>query len=74
MTNRSQAFFNLRPTNNVMLQQMSRPLCRTQPAKIDLNKKSLPKQKTIQNFDIDAQVFRKTRNENPSSREIGVTS
>ena len=29
----------------------SRP---AQPAKIDLNKKSLPKQKTIQNFIIDA--------------------
>ena len=26
----------------------------SQPAKIDLNKKSLPKQKTIQNFTIDA--------------------
>ena len=25
----------------------------TQPAKLDLNKKSLPKQKTIQNFTID---------------------
>ena len=36
----------------------------TQPAKLDLNKKSLPKQKTIQNFTIDAQGFRKTKNEN----------
>ena len=36
-----------------------------QPAKIDLNKKSLAKQKTIQNFTIDAQGFRKTKNENP---------
>ena len=44
------------------------------PAKIDLNKKWLPKQKTIQNFNIDAQGFRKTRNENPPTREIGVTS
>ena len=26
----------------------------SQPAKIDLNKKSLPKQKTIQHFSIDA--------------------
>ena len=26
----------------------------SQPVKIDLNKKSLPKQKTIQNFTIDA--------------------
>ena len=33
---------------------------------VDLNKKSLPKQKTIQNFTIDAQGFRKTRNENLS--------
>ena len=31
------------------------------PAKIDLNKKWLPKQKTIQNFNIDALGFRKTR-------------
>ena len=30
-----------------------------QPAKLDLNKKSFPKQKTIQNFTIDAQGFRK---------------
>ena len=44
------------------------------PAKIDLNKKWLPKQKTIQNFNIDAQGFRKTRNENPLRWEIGVTS
>ena len=35
------------------------------PAKIDLNKKWLPKQKTIQNFNIDAPGFRKARNENP---------
>ena len=44
------------------------------PAKIDLNKKWLPKQKTIQNFNIDAQGFRKKRNENPGIREIGITS
>ena len=37
----------------------------SQPTKIDLNKKSFPKQKTIQNFTIDAQWFRKTKNENP---------
>ena len=43
------------------------------PAKIDLDKKWLPKQKTIQNFNIDAQGFRKTRNENSPMREIGVT-
>ena len=39
-----------------------------------LNKKSLPKQKTIQNFTIDAQGFRKTKNENPPTWEMGVTS
>ena len=44
------------------------------PAKIDLNKKWLPKQKTIQNFNIDDLGFRKTRNENPPTQEIGVTS
>ena len=44
------------------------------PAKIDLNKKWLPKQKTIQNCNIDAQGFRKTSNENPPMQEIGVTS
>ena len=37
----------------------------THPTKIDLNKEWLPKKKTFQNFDIDAQGFRKTRNENP---------
>ena len=36
--------------------------------------KWLPKQKTIQSFNIDALVFRKTRNENPCMQEIGVTS
>ena len=46
----------------------------TQPAKLDLIKKSLPKQKTIQNFPIDAQVFRKIKNENLPTWEIGVTS
>ena len=45
-----------------------------QPAKLDLNKKSLPKQKTIQNLTIDAQGFRRTANENPPMREIKVTS
>ena len=39
-------------------------------AKTDLNKKSFPKQKTIQNFTIGAQGFRKTRNENPPMQEI----
>ena len=46
----------------------------SQPVKIDLNKKSFPKQKTIQNFNIDAQGFRKTKNENPPTWEIRVTS
>ena len=51
-------------------------------AKLDWNKKSLPKQKTIQNFIIDAQGFRKTKkmkillqkNENPPTQKMGVTS
>ena len=47
---------------------------KAQPVKIDLNKKFLPKQKTIQNFLIDAQGFRKTKNENPPTWEMGVTS
>ena len=46
----------------------------SQPVKIDLNKKSFPKQKTIQNFTIDAQGFRKTKDENPPTWEMGVTS
>ena len=44
------------------------------PAQIDLNKKWLPKQKNIQNFNIDALGFRKARNKNPPMWEIGVTS
>ena len=44
------------------------------PVKIDLNKKLLPKQKTVQIFIIDAQGFRKTKNENPPTWEIRVTS
>ena len=44
------------------------------PAKIDLNKKWLPKKKTVQNFNIDVKGFRKARNENPPTQEIGVTS
>ena len=44
------------------------------PIKIGLNKKSLTKQKTIQNFTIDAEGFRETRNENTPTWEIGVTS
>ena len=45
-----------------------------QPVKLDLNKKSSPKQKTIQNFTIDAQGFRKTKNEDPPTWGMGVTS
>ena len=37
------------------------------PVKIDLNKKLDPKQKTIQNFNIDAQGFRKTRSKTPDA-------
>ena len=44
------------------------------PVKIDLNKKLDPKQKIIQSFNIDAKGLRKTRNENPLTWEIGVTS
>ena len=40
-----------------------------QPAKLDLNKKSLSKQKTIQNFTIEAQRFRKIKNEYPPKRK-----
>ena len=46
----------------------------SQPDKLDLNKKSFPKQMTIQNFTFDAQGFRKTKNENPPTWEIEVTS
>ena len=49
-------------------------LTSTQSAKLGLNKKSFPKQKTIQNFTIDAQGFRKTKNENLLTWEMGVTS
>ena len=45
-----------------------------QPVKIDLNKKLDSKEKTIQTFNIYAKGFRKTRNENPPTQEIGVTS
>ena len=42
----------------------------SQSAKVDLNEKSFPKQKTIQNFTIDAQGFKKTKNENPPTWEM----
>ena len=35
----------------------------TQPVKTDLDKRTFPKQKTIRNFNIDAQGFKKTKNE-----------
>ena len=43
-----------------------------QHVKVDLSKKLDPKQKTIQIFNIDAQRFRKTKNENPLTWEIVV--
>ena len=44
-------------------------------AKTDLNKKSGAMHQTlIQAFNIDAQGFRKTKNENPPTRKVGVTS
>ena len=36
-------------------------LSHTQPEKVDLDRKSFPKQMTIQNFAIDAQGFRKQK-------------
>ena len=54
--------------------ELARSFRMPHPAKMDLNKKWLPKQKTIQNFNIDAQEFGNKRNENPPTREIGVTS
>ena len=44
------------------------------PVKTDLDKKLDPKKNTIQTFNIDTQGFRKTRNENPLTWEIRVTS
>ena len=48
-------------------------LFQSQPVKSNLNKKLDPKEKTIQAFNIDAKGFRKSRNENPPSWEVGVT-
>ena len=45
-----------------------------QPVKVDLDKKLDSKQKTFQIFNIEAQVLRKTKNENPPTLEIGVAS
>ena len=47
---------------------------KSHPVKIDLNKKLDPKEKTNQAFNIDVWEFRKTKNENPPTWEIGVTS
>ena len=44
------------------------------PVKIDLIKKLDPLQKPIKTFNIDAQRFRKTKNENPPTQEMGVSS
>ena len=64
----------IRPGKLVESGVLARACYVTHPAKIDLNKKWLPNQKTIQNFNIDAQEFRKTRKENPPMWEIGITS
>ena len=64
----------IRPGKLVESGVLARACYVTHPAKIDLNKKWLPKQKTIQNFNIDAQGFIETKNENPPTWEIGVTS
>ena len=44
-----------------------------QPAKLDLYKKSLPKQKTIQNFTTDAQGFRRGKISS-FSEPLGINS
>ena len=54
--------------------KMALPLRLSHPVKIDLNKKFDSKQNTIQTFNMDAQGFRKTKNESPSKWERGVTS
>ena len=59
---------------NEKIKTLQHRLSVAQPVKLDLNKKSFPKQKTIQNFTIDVQGFRKTKNENPPTWEIEVTS
>ena len=61
-------------TLEIEIQHQNHHYSLSQPAKLDLNKKSFPKQKTIQNFIIEAQGFRKTKNENPPTWEIEVTS
>ena len=46
----------------------------TQLVKLNLNKKLDPEQKIIQAFNIGAKGFRRTRNEDPLTWEIGATS
>ena len=46
----------------------------TRHVKIDLNEKLDPKQNAIQKFNIDSHRFRKIKNENPLTWEMGVTS
>ena len=41
--------------------------------KTDLNKKSGALHQTLIFFNTDAQGFRKTKNKNPPTREMGVT-
>ena len=43
-------------------------------AKTDLNKKSGAMHYTLKFSNIDAQRFGKTKNENPETQEMGVTS
>ena len=46
----------------------------THHAQTDLNKKSGAMPQTFASFNIDAQAFRKTKNENHPTQEIGDTS
>ena len=63
------------PTFNLLDQNLIKKdvMFISQPVKMNLNKKLDPKQKTIQTFHIDAQGFRKTKNENPPTWEMEVT-
>ena len=70
----SLSFVGQLPCDKSSLHWLDLVTCIPQPVKIDLNKKLDPKQKTIQTLNIDAQGFRKTKNENPLTWKIGVTS
>ena len=59
----------LRKPHLYLLSYLKNIMC-TQPVKMDLIKKFLPKQKTIQSFKVDPQGFRKTINENPPTQEF----